>query len=332
MLAATWVVVSQHHDSLSQSGRRPVLLPKRWTPTNLVAIVNALTTVPGHKRIVVAGTDDGIWLSLDEGLTWQSDRSSPRNNIFALAAGPDGTVYAGGSDGRVYVCDDAESRSAAWRPVSPPLSANPIFSVAALSNKRTLLVGSIGALYRGIADGGRWRWQLVARTADAAAVTSITGASWDPHLAFAAAFGAAPPVLVSHDDGGTWRPDVVGLPSTLPTQSLRGSSSGRRQLFLTTMGKGVWLRSARGAWHDISSGLPQHHAMPLITVPMSGVLYAGTMGYGVYEKQVGKAWRRLGQDLTGASSTVLSLAKPGGARSALLAGTTHGLFRYTLSQ
>jgi hypothetical protein len=107
------------------------------------------------------------------------------------------------------------------------------------------------------------------------------------HRAYASVFGTWPPVLLSRDDGRTWHPDTAGLPSALPTQALLALASGARQVMLSTMGDGVWLRSATGQWHDVSAGLPARHAMPLVAAPgRSGVaLYAGTMGFGVYARQ-----------------------------------------------
>jgi hypothetical protein len=168
----------------------------------------------------------------------------------------------------------------------------------------------------------------VAHTGDAA-ITSIIWAPWDVHRAYAAVFGTWPPVLTSHDDGRTWHPDGSGLPSALPTQALLALATGARQIILTTMGNGVWLRSAAGRWHDISAGLPARHAMPLVAAPGRQVLlYAGTMGFGVYARHGAGPWRRLGRGLDGGAYTVLALAMTSGAHPTLLAGTALGLFRY----
>jgi hypothetical protein len=96
------------------------------------------------------------------------------------------------------------------------------------------------------------------------------------------------------------------------------------------MGGGVWQREADGRWQDISAGLPQRHAMPLLATgpAASGVLYAGTMGLGVYEKQQSAPWRHLGQGLNSSATIVMSLAETPGPHPLLLAGTTHGVYRY----
>jgi hypothetical protein len=191
-----------------------------------------------------------------------------------------------------------------------------------------MLAGTFGALYRGGRMGSGWTWQAVAHTGDAA-ITSIIWVPWDVHRAYAAVFGTRPPVLVSDDDGRTWHPDTRGLPSALPTQALLALATGARQIILSTMGDGVWLRAATGRWRDVSAGLPARHAMPLIAAPGKQVaLYAGTMGFGVYARQGAGPWRRLGRGLSGGAYTVLALAMPSGSHPTLLAGTALGLFRY----
>ena len=100
-------------------------------------------------------------------------------------------------------------------------------------------------------------------------------------------------------------------------------------MLLSTMGDGVWLRTANG-WQDVSAGLPEHHAMPLAAGP-DGALYAGTMGYGMYMKQGSNQWRRIGRELMGVDYVVLSLAISGSSPPYLLAGTARGVYRYPLS-
>jgi hypothetical protein len=261
-------------------------------------------------------------------------------------------VLAGAFDGAVYARDS--TGSVRWRPISPPLQTlstdkvvqrgaginagsgssaaevAPIFSVAVSPNGRTALAGSLGTLYRGENVGLHWSWQQVLANGNAA-VTSILWTPWNAHVVFAAIFEKAPPVVVSHDGGQTWHADAAGLSASLPTQALSTGTTATHKLFLTTMGGGVWMRSTTGMWRDISTGLPQRHAMPLITstrYPAS--LYAGTMGHGAYAKWDGAAWQHLGRGLSGASGIVLSLAETGGPSPVLLAGTANGLFRYEL--
>jgi hypothetical protein len=304
-----------------------------WVRTTLTLPTNVLLVDPHRTNLLWAGTAQGIWLSPDGGATWQrAGRGLDDHAILALAATPaSDTIVAGADNGAVYVGAARRGREWRWQRISPLLgSDHPIFSlaVAPAGGNGTMLAGTFGALYRGIRMGSGWTWRAVAHTGDAA-ITSIIWAPWDIHHAYASVFGTRPPVLVSDDDGRTWHPDSSGLPSALPTQALLALATGARQIVLSTMGDGVWLRSATSRWRDISAGLPARHAMPLVAVPGSReVLYAGTMGFGVYARQGTEPWRRLGRGLNGGAYTVLALTMTAGSHPTLLAGTALGLFRY----
>ena len=303
-----------------------------WVRTRLTLQTNVLLVDPHRTHLLWAGTAQGVWLSPDGGATWQrAGRGLDGHAILALAAMPvSDMIVAGGDNGAVYVGVARGGKDWRWQRISPLLGADhPIFSLAVApgGGDGTVLAGTFGALYRGVRMGG-WTWRAVAHTGDAA-ITSIIWAPWDRHRAYASVFGTWPPVLVSDDDGRTWHPDTRGLPSALPTQALLALATGARQIILSTMGDGVWLRSATGRWRDVSAGLPAHHAMPLVAAPGRQVaLYAGTMGFGVYARQGAGPWRRLGRGLSGGAYTVLALAMTSGAHPTLLAGTALGLFRY----
>jgi hypothetical protein len=304
-----------------------------WVRTRLTLQTNVLLVDPHRTHLLWAGTAQGVWLSPDGGATWQrAGRGLDRHAILALAVMPASrTIVAGGDNGGVYVGAARRGRDWRWQRISPLLgSDHPIFSlaVAPAGGGGTMFAGTFGTLYRGVHMGSGWRWRAVAHTGDAA-ITSIIWAPWDVHRAYASVFGTRPPVLVSDDDGRTWHPDTRGLPSALPTQALLALTTGARQIVLSTMGDGVWLRSATGRWRDISAGLPARHAMPLVAAPESTeMLYAGTMGFGVYARQGAGPWRRLGSGLNGGAYTVLALAMTAGSQPTLLAGTALGLFRY----
>ncbi len=319
------------------SGRPSALTPVlglapggTWEGTTLSIQTNALVTEPSRLGALVAGTDDGVWRSVDGGRHWARVGSGLRGHaIDALAASAvDGVVFAGATDGAVYAHDARPDGP--WRRLGPPLGASPIFSLAVSSGRRVVvLAGTIGALYRGVAEGNGWRWRRVARTGEAA-ISALAWSPSDTQRAVASVFGVAPPVLATDDGGWTWQAAATGLPSVLPTQALVALSPRHPGVILTTMGGGVWERSAHGPWRDISAGLPERHAMPLVALPGGGptVLYAGTMGDGVYVKSGSAAWRRLGSGLRGVDNTILALGIGGGPHTALCAGTTHGVFRY----
>jgi hypothetical protein len=267
--------------------------------------------------------------------------------VFVLADTPaSNAVWAGSFDGTVYVRDSTSSKQVTWRRISPVLRTDPTLGVIPIYSLAVspllghpILAGSLGVIFRAApsADGRTWRWERTwhlqapaSANPGSGAITSLMIAPWDPRLVFASVFGSTSSIMVSHDAGRTWSMSAPGLPSALPVQDLAAGDAQTHQIFLTTMGGGVWQRAANGRWRDISAGLPQRHAMPLLaaTPTAAGVLYAGTMSQGVYEKQGPNSWRPLGRGLVGPAATVMGLAQTPGPHSALLAGTTSGVFKY----
>lgn len=306
----------------------PTSRSSSWRAVGLREETDALLSVPFTSGLVYAGTPSGVRRSTDSGSQWSPDRGWPAGvAVLSLALDPhDKTIVAGGGNGVVYI--RADRGALGWRRISPVLGGNPLFSVAVDATAKTILVGTVGVLYRGESAGGTWRWRVAARTGDSS-ITSIVWAPWDARRTYASVFGVRPAVISSGDAGVTWRADARGLPATLPSQSLLANSS-TKAIWLSTMGGGVWRRLGTGEWRGAARGLPQRHAMPLIA-DGNGVLYAGTMGDGVFTTGAANIWHSLGTGLTGGKYIVLSLALTGGSPASVLAGTSIGVFRYTIT-
>ncbi len=298
-----------------------------WRRTTLAHETDALLVDPLTPTRLFAGSPTGLWISNDTGMTWTPAHGwASHSAVQSLAAALTGhTIFVGAGDGSVY--SGGGSGTSDWLRISPPLSASPVFCLAYNARLRVLLAGTGSGLYRGERRGAGWRWRKAASTGGSA-VTAIAWTPWDSSQGYASVFGVQPPLLRTGDGGRTWRADARGLPSTLPTQSLLTLTSQGQQVWLSTMGGGVWRRSTDGTWRDVSSGLPARHAMPLIAGP-HGALYAGTMGYGVYIKQRSGAWRRIGRELLGSQYIILSLAWIDQKPSVLIAGASQGVYRYT---
>jgi hypothetical protein len=331
----------------SQTPSNALPLNGHWTATSLHGDVTSLLALPGQPATLLAATTSGVWRSTDAGATWQADGVGMQGRaVFVLTDTPGSTsVWAGSFDGAVYR-RGGTGAPVKWQRVSPVLhsspsfGATPVYSLAVSpAQGHPIYVGSMGAIFGGLSiDGDRtWQWKRLwqapggAGSASAsAAVTSLLVASWDAHLVVASLFEAKPPVLVSRDNGHTWTSDASNLPAPLPVQDLAAGDAKARQIFLTTMGGGVWQHNGDDAWQEIGAGLPQNHAMPLIAAaPQSaGVLYAGTMASGVYEKNGKNTWLPLGSGLTGGAATVTSLVETQGAHTTLIAATSAGVYRY----
>ena len=302
-----------------------------WTATSLKLQTNALLADSSHPATLFAGTDDGVWRSVDGGVRWARSGLQGHTVMSLAAAGAD--LYAGNEDGTIYVGSDLAT-GVAWtgRPISSTTSTSPIFSLAVSQAQPIVLAGTSGALYRGTQDTRGWHWARAASTGDA----SISSILWLPTgsaAAIASVFGVSPSLIASDDDGLTWHAALNGLPAVLPTQALLAIDTRPAHVILTTMGGGVWERAASGSWQEISQGLPERHAMPIAALADRGryALYAGTMGYGIYVKQDNSTWRPFGRGLAGVENTVLALAAAAGrsgAISTIIAATQSGVYRY----
>ncbi len=335
--------------SLSSRAANRLALPLdgRWAPTSLRGDTTALLPLSGGRAGLLAATTNGVWRSGDGGTSWQRDGSGLDGHaVFALAGTSNGDdTWAGSFDGSVYMRGSIRGK-VTWRRISPTLvsepsyGAVPVYSLAVLpAQGHPLLAGSLGAIFRGdpIGDGRTWRWHRVWQPtagtggrAGGAPVTSLLPAPWNPDQILACVFESSPPVLVSGDDGLHWTPAARNLPALLPVQDLAAGKSPARQVYLTTMGGGVWQRAADGRWHDISLGLPQRHAMQLLVAQATDpvVLYAGTMASGVFERAGESRWRSLGRGLSGPAATVIGLAETPGPLPTLIAATSAGAYRY----
>lgn len=307
-------------------------LTGHWQQTSLTVPTNALLGAR-HRGTVVAATSDGMWRSSDGGRRWQRMGLKGRSLVSLAGSIQGDVVIAGSDDGTVYRGVREPNLSWRWRRINESWGADhPVFSLALAPSGQVVLAGTFGSLYRGTRRLGYWRWERVVRTHDTAAVTSIVWLPWALQRAAAALFGVWPPILSSTDGGRTWKPDGRGLSPALPTQTVLPTSHRSDRLILTTMGGGVWRQDDRGTWHDISAGLPERHAMPIVAQPLDRrtVFYAGTMGYGVYAKEGTSPWRRLGDGMEGGEYTALGMALVPRPHLSLLVGTARGVYRYAV--
>ena len=301
-----------------------------WQSTNLTVETDALVTDPSHSGTVLAGTVQGLWSSTNSGADWKRLPGYPASSaVLALAVGgAPRLLYAADNDGYIRV----RTRQGAWQAIGPSPAPGSIFSLAVSdTTPPVILAGTAGALYRGVEQGAKWRWRVMART-DGSSFAAVTWLGGGATNALAAIFGSAPHILATHDGRNTWKAASQGLPSTLPTVAMLEVGSAPAKTVLSTMGVGVWERAGTGAWREVSAGLPERHAMPLAGSTGGNPLFAGTMGYGVYMRTGSDPWRLIGKGLTGPSYIVLALLHEEGSRPALLAGTAVGVYRYTLGR
>lgn len=117
-----------------------------------MATIHALCVDPHQPGRVYVGTDQGIYVSRDAGVSWHKTAYPLRaRRIYALLADPltVDTLYAGLAGGGVHVSEDA---GATWQPLGQGLGRATVFSLALYGKEQ-------GVLYAGT-DNGLWRLTL----------------------------------------------------------------------------------------------------------------------------------------------------------------------------
>ena len=103
------LLIVPHGLSAASSPRTALPLNGRWVPSTLTLTVSALLADPHQPGLLLAGTSDGVWRSIDAGATWRRDGGSPGDDVYALAAPTQkGPILAGTSAGIVYARTGSE--------------------------------------------------------------------------------------------------------------------------------------------------------------------------------------------------------------------------------
>jgi photosystem II stability/assembly factor-like uncharacterized protein len=193
-----------------------------------------------------------------------------------------------------------------------------------------MLAGASGGLYRSH-DGGR-RWQRRLRLPGGMGASFVWRQS-SSKVVFAGTIATSEKgskrVYVSHDAGVTWRAFGRGLSSNQGVMSLGITS---KRLYAGTMGNAVWMAPlASGSWRQVAQGMPENnnHVAAIATVPgHSSVVFAGTLGYGVFRASDGvEQWKAVefGSSQPASAKLVLSLSYSQ-IEHTIYAGTGNGVY------
>jgi len=273
-------------------------------------------------------------------------------SVFAAAAGPDGSIYVGGTftlAGGEPVNHVARWDGAAWIPLGEGVGAGaqtPI--VYALS------VGPDGALYAGglfTTAGGqeanriaRWdgeAWSPLGAGVAGSDFPSVRALAWDASGALYAAgsfttAGGAPAANIARWDGEAWSPLGAGLGANTTALVFDGDGALYAGGRFTTAGGTPAVRVARWdgeAWSALGSGIAGGLLANVfaLAVATDGTLYVGgsfTTAGGSPAANVaqwdGEAWSAVGSGLTGPGANVLALSLDAG-------GTLYAGGRFTTS-
>ena len=215
------------------------------------------------------GTDWGIFLSEDNGITW-SDKGLPQNTITAVLIHSNGNVFASNGFNRIF-CSTDYGKS--WVEKHEGIPSNVHLS--------SLRENPAGILFAGTAEHGIFRsvdtaitWVGINNGLTNLKINAI--AIKNQQLLFVATHGGG--VFRSSDNGDNWTQVINGF-TNLFVRSLAISQQG--QIIAATYA-GAFISVDDGAnWIAENDGLSNVHLNSILIDP-NGYLYTGTVTTGAY--------------------------------------------------
>lgn len=277
-------------------------------------VLSIVSTGGGTSISIIAATDDGIWRSVDGGLTWlqagaQGDRVDALTEVSSTTS--PSILYAGSGGGRgVYASGDS---GVTWSRVGVP--AVPFVTTLATAGSSVLFAGTAGGGMSISMDGGvTWKASSHQLFASQSASLRAVGTS----LVVAGNGGAHVKDSASSD----WR--ALALPSHFVT-----SVDGRNgDLFAGTQDMGLQISNDAGSsWHR--SWAPSNAVSQVGVSPASGHTYTLLVaGDYVYRSIDGGASFSEATNLAGNDVRSFSFAPDFGTDGTVFAGTlNHGVYR-----
>lgn len=269
---------------------------------------HSLAVSPQNPDELVVANDEGVWRSMDGGLSWAGLNQSLPNlrvrRILSTQSGTAGTRIETDGFGML----ELPPGGSVWFPAA----SAPPFQDAALQKRYSAMVGAtvtaVGAagnmVYAGAADGRLWTsfdggqtFQL-SRPETAGAVERIYVDPAAPRVALAALHGPGPRVLRTTSSGNLWD-DLTG---SLPGGAVHTVTADRAAGAVYIGGEGgvFWTRAdlegdsvPAGIWTSLTAGLPSAAVTDVRLDPAGVQLYIALDGYGVYATAAPHRKRRL---------------------------------------
>lgn len=215
-------------------------LAERMAGLNVLPPVGRLWAAGDGSGLLLAGRDDGLWRSVDDGLTWT--RVSPAQAVQSVIELRDGTLLAGGAQG----LGSSQDGGVRWRRVPGALDDREVRALAQVGD--ALLAGTDQGLFISI-DGQRW----TAAGGDPGSALDVRDILPDPSWPGGMWLATSRGLLRSDDMGQSLRPA-----SRNPLPGLRDIAAlPQPGQILVTGGDGAWETVDGGlTWQPISTGLP----------------------------------------------------------------------------
>jgi len=283
--------------------------------------VHALAADPVVSGTLYAGTDGGVFKSVDAGATWGPVKNGLTSfTVHALAIDPFAhqTIYAG-TNGGVFVSADG---GATWSARRSGLGKIAVLSLA-------IDPSSSSVLYAGTATGG------VFRTADAGSSwTAANNGLASTEIRCLAVSPQAPGTIFAGTPSGVYRSTDAAMSWSAssgigsPVRGVAADPSNSSVVYAGTEGlfsaAGIFKSTDTGAtWSPMNNGVGNATVLTvLVSRTNPSIVFAATQGGGIFATgNAGAAWSAL----AGSPSTVEALAFDAGG--AVYAGGPPGVFR-----
>jgi hypothetical protein len=280
----------------------PFSLCAQWVQTNgpRGGYIYSLST---KDTLVIAGTNEGIFITGDNGANWTASAAGNISYIYSLAVN-DSNIFAGLQSGSIYKSPDNGNN---WLPVNnglPGVQVNSLITMgdlvfAGLYNKGVFLTTNQGS-----------SWDSVNSGINSLYIKSLATMG---SIIFAGTSGNG--VSMSTDSGGSWTSISNGLDTFITVLEVKDTN-----LFAGTNG-GIFRYSlTANQWTQINNGIDILNISDIHSI--GNELYAASRfpeGRIYYSVNNGNSWTRIDNGMNGMS--ILSLLK---SNNHLYAGTNFG--------
>ena len=253
-----------------------------------------------------AGTDSGVFVSIDRGFSWTPTSLLDRVNCLAQK---DSLLFAGTRRGDLFL---STNYGTSWNEADSGLYATIISDLLVIDDN--MFAATDSGVFYSTNRGGFWQpLRFGLSVLSVVALASFSGDLYAGTEGGMSIFG----------DGNTWTPKNCGLIAT----TVRALAILDSTLFAGTIGSGMFTSMTSGAtWNQIpaSSGLKSNHIISLFR--SEDKIFAGTIDAGVFVTSNGGVTWAVASNGLQIQSPVFAFA---GGGSALYAAMTGGVFLST---
>ncbi len=169
--------------------------------------VNGILADPLNANVAYAfGNNLGVYVTTNGGTSWSAAAGLPSTQVQAMAAGSDGSVYAGLPQFGIY---KTTNQGAAWTAINTGFLGfiyPGAHSIAVSPSNPAILYFAWGQVYKSTNGGASWSYLSGVPNAG---ISQIEVSATNPSVVYAAAYNGQ--VFVSNDGGVTWTAASTGL-------------------------------------------------------------------------------------------------------------------------